>query len=499
MSSFSSIQRQLSSLAARKRQREQLLEDVRSGKYDHVLPASEYYGATGEPVESAPPEPAEAVAAGLEEFQERDGGVLHRRVVLEAPSGGTGVVVGKGPVASGPARPSPDPEPGTGSPYLPIRPYRLDGWREFPEPVLRELLTPADRKDAGEIGIEDVCFLDTETSGLAGGTGTVAFLTGLGWWERGPSGCWQFVVEQYLMRDFPHEPAMVVLLEERLRRFRCFCTYNGRTFDIPLLRTRAIMNRCRPGPYRLPNIDLLPFCRRFWRGVLPSVSLKQVELDVLGLDRGPDIDGALIPRIFFELSQGERPRLLPAVLSHNVQDIATLGGLLEKALRIAADPFGGGELSRWAEYAALARYCERRRDQPAAARALGLALKAAPGNGEEKGLSLRLAAARKRLREWEQAVELWRGLAGDRDWALAVCAATELAKYYEHVAKDFAAALQVVEGVKRRGELLVELGSYIGTGGTDGVAVEGLLADLSRRENRLRRRLRTKTRKPEPR
>ncbi len=473
LDSASSIQRQLSNLAARKRRREELLEQVRSGKYDHIFPASEYYAGESGRHPSPEPESLERDFAG---FTEQEGGVLHRRLVLPLPGAD---------------------RTGESAPGLPIRSYGLDDWRELPAPVLGELLPPGDCREAGRCGIGDVCFLDTETSGLAGGTGTVVFLTGLGWWERDGAGRWQFVVEQYLIRDFPHEPAKVYLLAERLSQFRLFCTYNGRTFDVPLLRTRAIMNRCRPGPFRRPNVDLLPFCRRFWRGVLPSVSLKQVELDVLGLDRGPDIDGSLIPRVFFDLSQGRHPRLLPAVLSHNVQDIATLGGLLEKALRIAADPFGGGELSHWAEFAALARHHERRRDPAGAARALERALERAPGIAEETPLLLRLAAAHKRLREWPLAVETWSALATSNDWLIAVQAATELAKYHEHVAKDFAAALRAVEQVRRKGELRVELASYAGNGVLAGM--ETLLSELARRENRLRKRLRGKTRDPEAR
>ena len=461
MRSLSSLRQQLSSIAARKARREELLEQVRSGKYDHIFPASEYYA-------DPPTSPREEPLPGdpLAGFVELEGGVLHRRVELELPGAGSPAAGGVG--------------------ALPARPYDPAQWNPIAPELLAELLPLADGPPTDPVGLEDVCFLDTETTGLAGGTGTVAFLVGLGWWERRAPAGWRFVVELLLMRDFPHEPGMIRALEERLGRFRVFCTYNGRVFDVPLLRTRAIMNRCRPKLFARPNLDLLFFCRRFWRGVLPSVSLKSVEEGVLGLDRGPDIDGAMIPRIFFDLSRGMQPPLLGSVISHNVQDIATLAGLLDKALCLARDPFGGGELTRWEEFDALARHCERRRDPAGACRALATALDVAPCRGEEKALLLRQAAAHKRLRDWSAAVPIWEPLATDRDPAVAFEAVTELAKYHEHTTRNCAAALAVVEGLLRRLELRRDLDWYIGSGG--GADPERLAA-LEHRRERLRLRL----------
>lgn len=462
MRSLSSLRQQLSSIAARKARREELLEQVRSGKYDHVFPASDYYrNAPADHTEDPFP------AGPFDDFVEMDGGVLHRRVELELPARGGSL-------------------PGGAAGALPARPYDPAQWHPIAPELLAELLPQADGPPREPLGLEDICFLDTETTGLAGGTGTVAFLVGLGWWERrGPAG-WRFVVELLLMRDFPHEPGMIRALEERLGRFRAFCTYNGRVFDVPLLRTRAIMNRCRPSLFARPNLDLLFFCRRFWRGVLPSVSLKSVEEGVLGLDRGPDIDGAMIPRIFFDLSRGRHSPLLGSVISHNVQDIATLAGLLDKALCLARDPFGGGELTRWEEFDALARHCERRRDPAGACRALATALNVAPCRGEEKALLIRQAAARKRLRDWAAALEIWEPLSSDRDPAVAFEAATELAKYYEHAARDHAEALRIVEKMLRRLELRHDLDAYIGGGSP--LDAERLAA-MEHRRARLRLRL----------
>src|SRR6185312_2978496 len=147
----------------------------------------------------------------------------------------------------------------------------------------------------GEIGdAGGLLFLDTETTGLAGGTGTYAFLVGAALIEDG-----RVVVHQYFMRDFDEEPALLAALEPLLTRASAVVTYNGAGFDLPLLETRFVLGR-RRWPASLPHLDLLKPARRVWTGWLSDCRLATLESTVLGLAREDDVPGAFIPLIYFD-------------------------------------------------------------------------------------------------------------------------------------------------------------------------------------------------------
>ena len=124
-------------------------------------------------------------------------------------------------------------------------------------------------------------FLDTETTGLAGGTGTYAFLVGLGWWEEDG-----FVVEQFFMRNHGEEPSLLLDILDRLNQRRVLVTFNGKSFDWPLLQTRFQMTRIGAVPEPLAHLDLLHPARQIWRLRLQSVALTQLERHILHFDRG---------------------------------------------------------------------------------------------------------------------------------------------------------------------------------------------------------------------
>ncbi|MCX7625649.1 MAG: ribonuclease H-like domain-containing protein, partial [Candidatus Sumerlaeaceae bacterium] len=164
----------------------------------------------------------------------------------------------------------------------------------------------------GSEGLADVtcvpltrmAFLDTETTGLGGVTGTYAFLVGIGFfrleWPEGAATPQRahFVCEQYFMEDYPHEAAMLELVAARLREFDMLVTFNGAGYDLPLLQARATLNRKRL-PLNLPHLDLLWPARRLWRRRLGSCSLASLERHVLGVRRTNDVPGAEIPYIYF--------------------------------------------------------------------------------------------------------------------------------------------------------------------------------------------------------
>jgi uncharacterized protein len=172
------------------------------------------------------------------------------------------------------------------------------------------------------LDLSRMLFLDTETTGLAGGTGTVPFLIGLGWFEEGV-----LKVEQLFLQNFGAEAPLLHRLAERMAQASCLVSYNGKSFDWPLLRSRFILNRvaCPDPP---PHVDLLHCARRVLKRRLGSLRLVEVEQSLLGFHREGDIDGAEIPGRYLSYLRGADPRLLLPVLEHNEHDIVALAAVL---------------------------------------------------------------------------------------------------------------------------------------------------------------------------
>ena len=176
-------------------------------------------------------------------------------------------------------------------------------------------------------------FLDTETTGLAGGTGTYAFLTGLAWWEEDG-----FVVEQHFMRDHGEESSVLLEIAELLDRRRVLVTFNGKSFDWPLLQTRFQISRAASIPLPPAHLDLLYPARQLWRLSLKSVALTQLERHVLELDRGPDIPSSTIPQRYFDFLRGGPPEPIAEIFRHNEMDLCGLALLALRINEILADP-----------------------------------------------------------------------------------------------------------------------------------------------------------------
>ncbi|NMB02162.1 MAG: hypothetical protein GX971_11720 [Firmicutes bacterium] len=283
--------------------------------------------------------------------------------------------------------------------------------------------------------IENALFLDTETTGLAGGTGTYAFLVGLGFFT--PT---HFVVKQLLMRDYNEELALLYLLDQELRRRDTIISFNGKSFDLPLLQTRFTLSRLGlEGPVGKHHLDLLHMSRRLWRHKLESCSLGSLEEHILGVRRTDDIPGFEIPQRYFDFLQTGDGSLLVNILEHNVIDIISMATLLFRIhLTTELEPAECDCPYEAEALASLALVAEKQR--------LALHfLEAASQLAEEQTQYVRVirqsAAIYKRLKEYEQAALLWKKLLKLESGDLA--AAEELAKYYEHRAKDLSGAEQV--------------------------------------------------------
>ena len=316
--------------------------------------------------------------------------------------------------------------------------------------------------EIAEAAPEEWAFLDTETTGLAGGTGTCAFLVGVGRITRDG-----FSVRQFFMREHGEEASLLDALARYLEPFRVLITYNGRAFDQPLLETRYRLNRARPPFARLEHLDLLFSARRLWKLRFESCRLVDLENQVLGVERQGDVPGALIPYLYFEyLRTRQAARLLP-VFHHNQLDILTLAcltGIVPLAFRDSA------ALTSGAEMAGIARWLREAGETERALELFGRAVDA--GLPDELMFRTLWDIGMLERKLGRPALGIWNDLAGSTN-PFRARALEELAKHYEHGEKDHARALRMTQAARE---------------------IEDS-ADLRRREERLSRRLAARSKK----
>lgn len=296
---------------------------------------------------------------------------------------------------------------------------------------------------AGEIGDappERWAFLDTETTGLAGGSGTYAFLIGVG--RITLEG---FRVRQFFMREYAEERSLLAALQDHLNSFDVLITYNGRSYDQPLLETRYRMTRGKPPFGRLAHLDLLYGARRLWKLRLESCRLVQLEQQILGFHRQGDVPGELIPFLYFEYLRSREAWRLQPVFHHNALDILTLAcltAIVPAAFRDTdASSLARLGVKRGEDLAGIARWLLGAGEHE---RALGL-LESAIDAGLPDHLLFHalwnMAVLEKKLKRTEAAVERFTELASCRNRYRAD-ALQELAKHYEHTVKNYALALE---------------------------------------------------------
>lgn len=281
-------------------------------------------------------------------------------------------------------------------------------------------------------------FLDTETTGLAGGTGTVAFLIGVG--HITAEG---FRVRHFFMRDYGEEASMLARLNEFLARFRVMVTYNGRTYDQPLLETRYRLARTRPPFAKLEHLDLLHGARRLYKLRMENCRLVTLEQQILGVERVGDLPGELIPYVYFEYLRTKQAARLVPVFHHNSIDIlslACLTGIVPYAFQEPA----GENITHATDMLGLARWLQSLDRGEEALRLMRRSL----GKGLPDALAFRAlwdaALLAKKLEKYAESLELLEELTTCAN-PHRVSALEELAKHYEHRAKDWARALAWAE------------------------------------------------------
>lgn len=301
----------------------------------------------------------------------------------------------------------------------------------WPSAPISTLCQWANTQPLSRADLHDFIFLDTETSGLSGGTGTYAFEVGLGrFTEDG------FKLAQFFMRHPGEESALLAGLSEFMDGMKAIVTYNGKSFDIPLLNTRyTLMGMTSPFD-DVDHFDLLPLARRLWRIRLESRTLGNVEHQILGVKRGnEEVPGYMIPEMYFEYLKTKDARPMAGIFYHNAIDILSLAGLFSHMAFLLNDPYSE-EIQHGEDVVALARFFESMGDIAQAQSLYDKALKADLEEDLYWDTLERFSFLLKRKGDWEDALSLWERAASQG----ALYAVEELAKYYEHRAKDLTSA-----------------------------------------------------------
>jgi uncharacterized protein YprB with RNaseH-like and TPR domain len=353
----------------------------------------------------------------------------------------------------------------------------LQRWYSTPEmcsPEARSLslLLPqtADAEDSVKAALdpERWLFLDTETTGLAGGTGTYAFMVGIAWWDAGG-----LQVEQFFMRDLDEEHSLLLELSERMKKRPVLVTFNGKSFDWPLLETRYRMTRSVPAFSPKLHLDLLHPARQLWRLRLGSVRLKDLERHVLDCDgrrldwsRHDDIDSSLIPQMYFDYLRGGPAEPLVGIFRHNQMDLRGLAALSGKILALLDSGNGIANAEHAGardaiEVLGLSRMMRNRGHSTRARELYETALRFGLPRPVERVAQRELAQLAKRELDYTRAISLWDALretapsarredspllVEDAQRALesAIEAAEQLAIYYEHRAKQPQRAIELI-------------------------------------------------------
>lgn len=305
----------------------------------------------------------------------------------------------------------------------------------------------AKKRDDFELDVRKAVFVDTETTGLAGGSGTYAFLVGVGYFEGS-----SFKLVQYFMDDFDKEPRVLYSLKKLLNNFESLVSFNGKAYDIPLLSTRFLINRMENPLEFMNHFDLFHGARRIFGQRLESLSLSSLEQNLFRMERSGDVPGFEIPSIYFKYLRDKNPFPLKPVFYHNQLDILSMVSLLSKIGHVLKDPFNSGACSGQ-DFYCLGRLYEDMGMLEESIRCYTLALSAQ--SVKDKAYR-QLSLLYKKMGRWREAEKLWIQMAKEginRQFALI-----ELSKLYEHRMKDYekaaSAAREALEVARDKKRLL---------------------------------------------
>jgi hypothetical protein len=309
-----------------------------------------------------------------------------------------------------------------------------DGW-----PHLHLLTAPGECTPPGS----RLLFFDLETTGLAGGAGTCAFLVGCGWFDGA-----SFRVRQFFLAGYGGEIALLEGVADIARSAGALVTYNGKTFDLPLIETRYLFHRLQTPLAGVPHIDMLHPARRLWRGepdsadAVSACRLTTLERAQLGHCREDDVPGFEIPSRYFHFVRTGDARPLDAVLEHNRQDLLALAMVTARAAQLLEEGASGARTAR--EAIGLGRLYERGGLVAEARACFARAAEMPAADAGTRGEALRACAVLcRRVRRYDEAAGAWRRLLDLRPCPpphLVREAAEALAVHHEHRVRDLPAA-----------------------------------------------------------
>lgn len=355
--------------------------------------------------------------------------------------------------------------------YLSVRCWCARPPRYSPDAPALKLLLPEAPDEIADPA--QWLFLDTETTGLSGGSGTHAFLIGIAWWEGGG-----LEIEQFFMREFSEERSLLLALRERIAEHPVLVTFNGKSFDWPLLETRYRLSRTISVPTPRAHLDFLHPARNLWRLRLGSVRLSELERHVLGWDRGADLLSGLIPQIYFDYLRGGPAERLVSVLNHNQMDLRGLAALSTRILRLLSDAENLGQDGL--ELFGVSRICERRGEHTRARHLYQKSIASFLPTETDRVARRLLARLAKRQGDFELACELWKDALGNSRHGYE--AYEQLAIYYERQARDPEQAREIVR------QALNELRRAVQTGDIAAGPYREIRARFDHRMERLERK-----------
>jgi uncharacterized protein YprB with RNaseH-like and TPR domain len=304
-----------------------------------------------------------------------------------------------------------------------------------------ECLMKLMREKGAASDCERIVFLDTETTGIQGGTGICPFLVGLGYFADG-----EFQLVQFFIRDFDEEPSMLFALAELLRRFELVVTYNGTAFDLPLLETRFTLARMESPFGSMSHFDLLFTARKLWRHGHGSCRLAALERELVSFMRGPDIPGALIPRAYFDYLQRRPNTTLRSVFNHNGDDVLSLAALTVAACdRVTLEP---AALDEPLDLYSLGRVFEKTENWRRSIRLYEMAREGVPAGPMRQKILESLAVIYRRAGDHEKSRCVCRELVESSEFSFVGYEGAAI--YHERAARDYESALRVIqEGMER--------------------------------------------------
>ena len=328
------------------------------------------------------------------------------------------------------------------------RRYESDRWHggiQIGECTLEDLeslrvLDPA----LSDVAPRRTVFIDLETTGLSGGAGTVAFLVGCGYFDLGA-----FQVRQFLLMSHSGERALLAAVAEFFEDADLIVTYNGKTFDVPVMETRWLFHRMEMPLDGVPHFDMLHSARRLWKHDEQGCRLSTLERTLFDVRRVGDVPGLEIPSRFFGFVRSGDPRPLEPVLEHNRIDLVSLAAVTARAVKLARD--GHDACRDCAEALALGKVFDKAEHFSRAEACYRYAAQS-PESIVRADALYRLGVRLRRDRRFSDAVSVWRelmelteprsmrrGILGD----LRQVAVEALAIHHEHRAKDLAGAREL--------------------------------------------------------